>query len=81
MTWVYLLRSLSDPDCVYVGLTGYLEERLDQHNSTKETGYTAKYRPRKIEIAIRFADRLKAKAFETYLKSGSGHSFAKRHFW
>ena len=81
MTWVYLLRSLSDPECVYVGLTEYLEERVAQHNSTKETGYTSKYRPWKIEVAIRFADRVKAKAFETYLKSGSGHSFAKRHFW
>ena len=24
---------------------------------------------------------IKADAFESYLKSGSGHAFAKRHFW
>jgi len=81
MTWVYLQRSLSDPDCVYVGLTEHLEERLAQHNDPKGEGYTAKYRPWKIEVGVRFSNRLKAKAFEKYLKSGSGHAFAKRHFW
>jgi hypothetical protein len=30
---------------------------------------------------LRFADDAKAEAFETYLKSGSDHAFAKRHFW
>jgi hypothetical protein len=31
--------------------------------------------------AVWFADRAKAEAFEPYLKSGSGHAFAKRHLW
>jgi predicted GIY-YIG superfamily endonuclease len=81
MTWVYLLRSLSDPDCVYIGLTEHLDERLAQHNSPKESGYTAKHQPWTIEVAIRFKERKKAQGFETYLKSGSGHAFAKRHLW
>jgi hypothetical protein len=32
-------------------------------------------------VAIRFENNRKAQAFEKYLKSGSGHAFAKRHFW
>jgi hypothetical protein len=32
-------------------------------------------------IAIRFRDRTKAEHLERYLKSGSGHAFARRHFW
>ena len=31
-------------------------------------------------MSIGFADRSKALRFETYLKSGSGRAFAKRHF-
>jgi hypothetical protein len=34
-----------------------------------------------VVIAIRFADDCRADAFEKYLKSGSGHAFANRHFW
>ena len=29
----------------------------------------------------RFEDDAKAEAFERYLKSGSGHGFAAKHFW
>lgn len=31
--------------------------------------------------AVWFKEMKKAEAFETYLKHGSGHAFAKRHFW
>lgn len=30
---------------------------------------------------VAFSDELKAVNFEKYLKSGSGHAFAKRHLW
>ncbi len=30
---------------------------------------------------MRFDDDARADAFERYLKSGSGHAFARRHFW
>jgi putative endonuclease len=79
--WVYLLRSLRFPEKVYIGLTEELDLRLEQHNSRHEKGYTAKFAPWKTVVAIRFEDRARAKAFERYLKSGSGHSFARRHFW
>jgi hypothetical protein len=32
-------------------------------------------------VVVEFSDDAKADMFETYLKSGSGHAFAKRHFW
>jgi len=43
MTWVYLLTSIPFPDRTYIGLTEHLENRLDQHNSGAETGFTSKY--------------------------------------
>lgn len=81
MTWVYLLTSIPFPDRKYIGLTEDLEGRLKQHNSGMEKGFTSKYRPWRIAVAFRFENRPRAKAFEQYLKSGSGHAFAKRHLW
>jgi len=80
MKYVYLLESISHPGGRYVGLTSDLNKRLSDHNTGKSP-HTSKHRPWKIAIAIRFADAHKADAFEKYLKSGSGHAFAKRHFW
>ena len=77
---VYLLRSISNPDQKYVGITENLTERLGEHNSGK-SAHTSKHMPWEIEVAIRFEDHKRAAAFERYLKSGSGHAFAKRHLW
>ena len=78
--YVYLLESLSSPTRRYVGLTTDLRGRLSEHNARKSP-HTSKYAPWRIVIAVWFADETKARAFETYLKSGSGHAFAKRHLW
>jgi putative endonuclease len=78
---VYLLRSRNFPEKVYVGLTTDLHRRLAQHNGGAEKGYASKYAPWNVIVAIHFENRTRAEAFERYLKSGSGHSFAKRHFW
>jgi len=80
MKYVYLLESVSHPKKRYIGLTGDLNKRLKEHNAGKSP-HTAKFKPWKIAVAIRFADAHKADAFEKHLKSGSGHAFAKRHFW
>ena len=80
MEYVYLLESVSHPKKRYIGLTGNLNKRLKEHNTGKSP-HTSKYKPWKIIIAIRFTDNRKADTFEKYLKSGSGHAFAKRHFW
>ena len=80
MTYVYLLRSISSPGQRYIGKTNDLKRRLAEHNGGKSV-HTRKYAPWKLVAAFAFADDRKALAFERYLKTGSGHAFAARHFW
>jgi len=80
MRCVYLLQSLKDRARRYVGFTDDLERRLAEHNAG-ESPHTAKDRPWEVVVSVYFADDSKAEAFERYLKRGSGHAFAKRHFW
>jgi putative endonuclease len=42
--------------------------------------YTKSRLPIAVIVKIEFADRKKAFDFESYLKSGSGKAFSKRHF-
>ena len=77
---VYLLRSESYPDQTYVGATGDLPRRLEEHNDGKSP-HTSKFVPWKCVAAFTFTDDAKADAFEGYLKSGSGRAFACRHLW
>ncbi|MBA7655967.1 hypothetical protein ES703_63879 [subsurface metagenome] len=79
MKYVYLLESISHPGKRYIGITTDLQKRLTYHNSGKSP-HTMDFKPWRIVVAIRFADDQKADVFEKYLKSGSGHAFAKRHF-
>ena len=78
-TYVYILISEQAETRHYVGCTSDLQARLKKHN---EGGcpHTAKYRPWRIETALRFFNKQKAIDFESYLKSGSGREFARRHF-
>jgi predicted GIY-YIG superfamily endonuclease len=80
MRYVYLLQSIPDPSKRYVGITTDFQERLKQHNSG-QSPHTATHRPWRPVVVIRFDDDAKAEAFERYLKFGSGHAFAQRHFW
>ena len=80
MTHVYLVESISHPGKRYVGITHDLNNRPKEHNAGKSRD-TAKFKPWEIVVAVRFLDDRRAEAFEKYLKSGSGHAFAKRHFW
>ena len=79
MFYTYILRSISHPDQRYIGSTADLRKRLATHNSGC-VPHTAKFKPWKIETYIAFESEERARAFEIYLKSGSGHIFAKRHF-
>ena len=78
MFYVYILNSLIDSDRMYVGFTHNIENRLKEHNAG-ECFYTKAYMPWKLMTYVRFDDKEKATAFERYLKTGSGRSFAKRH--
>ncbi len=80
MRYVYLLESLGFAGKRYIGSTDSLQRRLDEHNAGKSP-HTSKLIPWRCVAAVRFADTRKAELFERYLKSGSGHAFAKRHLW
>jgi predicted GIY-YIG superfamily endonuclease len=76
--YVYILTSQQEPDRHYTGCTMDLNARLAKHNSGS-VPHTTKHRPWFIETAIAFREADKAHAFESYLKSGSGREFARRH--
>ena len=77
--FVYILRSLQEPERRYVGLTSNIDRRLDAHNAGASP-FTATHRPWAATTRIEFEDEHRAAAFERYLKSPSGRAFAKRHF-
>lgn len=78
---VYLLESLVEHNKRYVGFTTKTaEERLKQHNAGQSI-HTNKHKPWRCVVSIAFEDKNKAEAFEVYLKHGSGHAFANKHFW
>jgi len=79
MHQVYLLRSLNDRTQHYVGYTDNVRERLAAHNAGRSP-HTSKFRPWELRVVVSFADRDRAISFEQYLKTGSGHAFASRHF-
>lgn len=80
MYYVYLLRSLKDPNKTYIGYTTNLSQRIEAHNSGGSV-YTRGQRPWKVITYIAFDSEDKAQKFEKYIKVGSGHAFAKKRFW
>ena len=80
MHYVYLLQSRIADNQRYVGSTSNLKGRLSDHNAGKSP-HTSKYAPWKLITYIAFSDERKAEIFERYLKSGSGHAFAKKRLW
>lgn len=79
MFYIYMLRSLSDPDQTYIGSTADLRARVAEHNSGKSI-HTNKFRPWDLAAYVAVPDRRIAEEFERYLKTGSGRAFAKTHF-
>lgn len=79
MFYTYILRSIDAPDRHYIGHTADLKVRLKEHNAGK-CKHTSKYAPWTLQCYFAFESESLARNFETYLKSGSGRAFAKRHF-
>ena len=75
--YVYLIESLSAQEERHVGMTTDLKQRLREHDQGKSS-HTTKFSPWKLITYVAFTDRAKAEAFERYLKSGSGHAFARK---
>ena len=78
--YVYFLTSERFVGERYIGITADLKGRFADHNRGKST-HTSKFRPWRIVTYIAFSNRSQAEAFETYVKSGSGHAFAKKRLW
>ena len=79
MIYIYILESQGNSGKYYVGKSENPKKRLIEHNEGKSPA-TAKYIPWGLKNIIGFKESIKANKFETYLKSGSGRAFAKRHF-
>jgi putative endonuclease len=75
---VYVLRSDADPTRYYTGLTSDMAARLAAHNAGR-CPHTVSGKPWIIDVVVEFSDERRAVALEKYLKSGSGHEFARRH--
>jgi len=80
MYYVYLLVSLKTSGAHYTGYTENLRERLIEHNSGKNVS-SAPHRPWRLCAYLAFSTKRQAFAFERYLKSGSGHAFARKRLW
>ena len=79
MHYVYILESVAVPAHFYIGYTDNLRQRLRQHQANLDA-HAAKYRPWKLKTYLAFEKKATAVRFESYLKSGSGRAFCKRHF-
>jgi predicted GIY-YIG superfamily endonuclease len=77
MKYVYILRSDTDGDRYYVGVTGDLRDRLRRHNAG-EVSHTSKHLPWRVKTYVAFSDQVQAFAFERYLKTASGRAFATK---
>ena len=80
MFYTYIIESCSQLGNRYIGHTSDLKQRMDEHNAGRFS-HTAKYVPWKLKVYVAFETLEQAQRFERYLKSGSGHAFANRHFW
>ena len=80
MYYVYLLRSIKNPQKTYVGYTTNLKARLQKHNEGGSI-HTAKYKPWKLIAYFAFVNEKRAMKFEKYLKTQSGRAFAKKRFY
>ena len=75
--FVYILRSVTDPQKTYVGFTTRLEERLGEHNEQSQV-YSRRYAPWERIAYVAFSQKQAALDFEKYLKSPSGKAFLSK---
>jgi len=78
MFYAYILQSSDHPSKWYHGHSADLKQRLADHNAGK-CPHTARFLPWKLKFYAAFETLEQAQHFESYLKTGSGHAFAKRH--
>jgi len=76
MYYVYLLK-LSNTK-IYTGSTPNIKDRFKEHSDGKCES-TKNFRPLKLIWFCAFPNRLEARRFENYLKTGSGQAFRNKH--
>ena len=76
---VYLIKSIEEPNIVYVGFTTNLAQRLATHNEGKSI-HTSKFGSWELVMYMVFKDKIKALNFEKYLKSHAGRAFCAKRF-
>lgn len=74
--FVYVLRSMSDPERQFVESTANVPMRVAAHNAG-HSPHTANHRPWKVAAVLQFASEASALRFEKYLKSNAGRAFMK----
>lgn len=77
MHYVYILRSKTHSEHIYIGVTADLKARLQKHNAGGSP-HTSEFRPWSVETYHAFTTKPKATEFERYLKSGTGRAFINR---
>ena len=77
--FVYVLRSLANPDRQFIESAANVPLRIAAHNAG-HSPLTASHRPWKLVAVVQFGNEATAQRFEKFLKSGSGRAFSKEHF-
>ena len=80
MHYVYRLHSERLLNQEYTGSTNDLKDRLRQHNLGQNIS-TAPFRPWRLTFYAAFESPATARAFEQYLKTGSGKAFGRKRLW
>ncbi len=75
MYYVYLLKLKGNK--IYTGSTPEIKKRFKEHSNGKCKS-TKNFRPLKLIWFGAFKNRLTARRFENYLKSGSGQAFRNK---
>ena len=78
MFYVYIIKSLKNGR-FYVGSTGNLERRLDEHNSG-QSRYTKLTSPFVLVHSETYATKQEAVRRELFLKSGRGREWIYKNF-
>ena len=73
--FVYILRSQSDSNQIYIGYTADIERRMSEHLNPPMNAYTRKHSPWQLETYVVFNKQSLALNFEKYLKDHSGRAF------
>lgn len=74
--FVYVLRSMANPERQFVESTSNVSMRVAAHNAG-HSPHTANHRPWKLAAVLQFASETAALRFEKYLKSSDGRTFMK----